>query len=382
MVKKILIATGIFPPDIGGPATYSKLLLEELPKRDFDVQVVTYGEAQSNDPFNLKRISRRQPKGIRHCIYFWHVGRLGKKSDIIFAQDPVSSGLPAMLASYFRKKKFVIKIVGDYAWEQGVQRFGVRELPDEFQGRRYGARIAILRWIQRRVARMADKVIVPSEYLKRMVVGWGVTPERISVIPNAVTPIQSLGSREQARKELNICGNILVSVGRLVPWKGFDTLIRVVSDIIQEFPDLKLYIVGDGPEMKNLQQLAHNLHLKGAIIFTGALPKDQLISYLRASDLFVLNTGYEGLSHQIREALSIGLPVITTDVGGNPEIINNEVNGLLVSYNNHKELKQAISKVLTDKGLQQRLGETARKKEMVYTHNLMLTSLKDALKNL
>src|SRR3989344_3451656 len=85
--KKILIATGIYPPDIGGPATYSKLLADELSKHNFNVSVLSFGEV------------RKLPKVLRHIIYFFKVWRRGKKADIIFAQDPVSVGLPAVLAA-------------------------------------------------------------------------------------------------------------------------------------------------------------------------------------------------------------------------------------------------------------------------------------------
>ncbi len=101
---RILIATGIFPPDIGGPATYSKLLFDELPKRGFEVDVLSFGEV------------RKFPKIVRHFIYFLKVLSLGRKSDIIFVQDPVSVGLPVCIASKILRKKFALKIVGDYAW--------------------------------------------------------------------------------------------------------------------------------------------------------------------------------------------------------------------------------------------------------------------------
>ena len=103
---KILITTGIYPPDIGGPATYSKILIDELPKHNINALVLGFGEV------------RRLPKIIRHFLYFLKILKKGWKADIIFAQDPVSVGLPAALAAKILGKKFVLKIVGDYAWEQ------------------------------------------------------------------------------------------------------------------------------------------------------------------------------------------------------------------------------------------------------------------------
>ena len=101
---KILIATGLYPPQIGGPATYSKLLKDELPKHGIDTEILPFREV------------RKWPKIVRHFIYFLKVLQKGRNVDVVFAQDPVSVGLPAMLASKILGKIFLLKIVGDYAW--------------------------------------------------------------------------------------------------------------------------------------------------------------------------------------------------------------------------------------------------------------------------
>ncbi len=377
---KICIATGIFPPDIGGPATYSSLLLAELPKRDIEVEVVTYGEPEAGDTTqHITRVSRRLPKGIRHCIYLIRLLQRAWSADIVFAQDLISAGLPALLAATLLRKKFYIKIVGDYAWEQGVQRFNVQELPDQFQKQRYGLRVEFLRFIQLRVAKQAQKVFVPSQYLKTMVENWGLNSERIFVILNSTYPLHARGNKSAARSLLKIQGTILVSIGRLVPWKGFEMLIRVIAEVRQEFNNLHLFIIGDGPDRLKLEKVVKELHLTDGIHFTGSVSKDDVISYLRAADLFVLNTGYEGLSHQIREAKSYGLPVITTNVGGNAEIVNDGTSGLLIPYNSHEALKQAIIKVLSDEDLQRKLGDWAWKQETTYTYQMMITQYVESL---
>ena len=113
---KVLIATSIFPPDIGGPATYSKILADELPKHGVDVDVLSYGF-----------ISHEAPKIFRYLFYFLKIFKRAFGADLIYAQDPVF-GLAPCVASLILRKPFVLKVVGDYAWEQGVNRFGVKEL--------------------------------------------------------------------------------------------------------------------------------------------------------------------------------------------------------------------------------------------------------------
>src|SRR3989344_4399689 len=94
--------------------------------------------------FQIQSVSRKLPKGIRHLAYFWQVLKQGLHTDIIYAQDAVSAGFPAALAALLLRKPFFLKIVGDHAWEQGQQRFGVVDTLDEFLAKRYGARVGFL----------------------------------------------------------------------------------------------------------------------------------------------------------------------------------------------------------------------------------------------
>lgn len=326
--KTVLVTTGIFPPDIGGPATYSKLLLDNLPQKGFEVRILAYGNASQKQNGKVFIVSKKLPRGLKHFIYFVKVIWLGRKADIIFAQDPVSVGLPAMLAAKILGKKFIIKIVGDYAWEQAFQRYNVKDLLDDFLSKKYGFAVEFLRSLEIFCTKNADCVIVPSEYLGELVKKWGIKPEKIKVIYNAVDIPQIDLSKEEARRELGLDADykIILSVGRNVPWKGFEKLSIVKNELEKEIPGIKLATVIYGTEKK--------------------MPREAIFKALKAADVFVLNTGYEGLSHQILEAMAIGVPVVTTNIGGNPELIKDGQNGLLVEYNNKNQLKEAIKKVL------------------------------------
>jgi len=337
---KILICTGIYPPDIGGPATYSKLLFDELPKKGIDIGVLSFGEV------------RHLLKIIRHFIYFLKILKRAKKADVIFAQDPVSVGLPACLASFFLRKKFFLKIVGDYAWEQQQQETRNKKqetkfvTPEEFQVKTFDWATELRRKVERGVAKRADKIIVPSEYLKKIVLSWGVEEKKINVIYNSFDLTESIvGSptRLSGRQASNEKSDFtIVSAGRLVPWKGFNTLVEIMPEILKKIPEAKLTIIGSGPQQKNLKSQISNLKIDKNVLLTGQLLHEEVLQHLRAGDLFVLNTGYEGLSHHILEAMAVGIPVITTNVGGNPELIENNHSGFLVEYNNREQLKKAI----------------------------------------
>ncbi len=338
---KLLICTGIFPPAVGGPATYSKSLAEALSTRGHEVRVITYADRKSEQSevgsdFPIFRIIRSRFKPWHYFKYYLAAKNYGRDADVLFAQDPVSAGYPTYLAARALKKPFIVKVTGDYSWEQAQGRGRTKTLLDEFQKQEiYPFPINKIRDVQIRVCREAMAVITPSAYLKRIVMGWGVKEKRITVIYNAVCEVQEF-DREAVRQELGISGQdfVILSIGRDVQWKGFGLLREVVAEISK--PNLKLVILHDADRQTSDK-------------------------YLNGSDLFVLNTGYEGFSHTILEAMSAGLPVITTKVGGNPEVIVGDQNGILIEYNSKTQLREAILKLSQDPQLRQSLAENGKK---------------------
>lgn len=357
---RVLVATGLFPPDIGGPATYSKMLQDELFSYDIEVSVASFGSV------------RRLPRGIRHLRYFLRLLRLGFRNHIIYAQDPVSVGFPAVLTALILRKKLILKIVGDYAWEQGVGRFGIKDLLDEFLKRRYGPRVELLRFIERWVALRAFRMVAPSYYLKSVIMQWGIPKDRIEVIPNSVKlPFEAI-SRETARSTFNLSGTVIVSVGRFVPWKGFETLIEIVPSLSSEIKDLNILLIGSGPEEEYLKSRVKALGLEERVRFIGIVPHKKIFSYFLAGDIFLLNTAYEGFPHTVLEAMAVGIPVITTKAGGNPEIVSHKKDGILVEFNNRDELKKAVFTLYRDSKFKNTLVENAKRKAVLFSKELML----------
>lgn len=360
---KILIATGVYPPDIGGPATYSKLLYDELPKRGYDVEILSFGEV------------RWLPKMIRHAMYFFKVLKRGLKSDIIFAQDPVSVGLPAMIASKILRKKFMIRVAGDYAWEQSVQRFGAKEGIDEFQFKKYGLRVELLRFIQKLVVRMADKVITPSHYFNKVVSGWIGGGDKVETIYNGI----DLGSDNAVvHKPDNSKFKKIISAGRLVPWKGFATLIKIMKHL----PEWQLIIAGDGPMKNELNTLINHLDLEYRVRLTGAMPREELLSELKISDLFILNTSFESFSFQTVEAMYLGVPIIATNIGNLNEILEDGKEGILVEPNNEKQILSAIKKIDEDKNFRDSIIQNAKKKSEEFSIGKTLDHLTEVMAKL
>lgn len=370
MMKKVLICTGIFPPQIGGPATYSKLLKGKLPERGIDIKVQSFGWVI------------KYPKVIRHILYFFKVLFSSFGCRIIYAQDPVSVGLPALVVAKITGKKFYLKIVGDYAWEQGSQRSGVTDLLDQFSTEfdKYPFLVRILKRVEFFVADQADKIIVPSNYLKKIVMNWGIGGDKIQVIYNAFHAPDFHGTREEMRKKFNINFPMIISVGRLVPWKGFDTLIALMKDISKEINGAKLYIVGDGPDKDYLANCVKKNQAEELVVLTGKMKQNDLFEYIKASDLFVLNTSYEGLSHQLLEVLYLEVPILCSDAGGNTEVIDGGLNGELFKYNDKDSIKNSTINILKNKALADKYVEKGKEKLGFFGEERMLQEILEVLK--
>jgi len=181
---------------------------------------------------------------------------------------------------------------------------------------------------------------------------------------------------------LKFKGDLIVSPGRLVPWKGFDTLIRVHAEMLKERPDLKLLIIGDGPDVGSLEALTKSLGVEESVIFTGNIENAVLLRYMRAADVFALNTHYEGFSHVLLEAAVVGVPIVTTNIGGNPEFIDDGVNGYLVKPDDEKAFAKKIGALLDSPELRARVSGNAKRKTEKFSVNAMVDRTAEVLKRI
>ncbi|KND50587.1 MAG: N-acetyllactosaminide 3-alpha-galactosyltransferase [Parcubacteria bacterium C7867-007] len=354
---RLCIATPLYPPEPGGPATYARTLELGLPERDIHVSLVKFSEV------------RHMPKVIRHIAYYLRVLKAAKKADVILALDPASVGVPAAFAALVLNKPLVVKIVGDFAWEQGVQRFGIKQQLDAFvRTKNIPLAVAGLRAAQSFVAHQARTIIVPSQYLKKIVVAWGIPAEKIHVVYNAL-------SLDEEIQETTLPPHSIVSVARLVPWKGMKGLVDALTIVRSSIPDASLVLIGDGPQRAELEAYASS----DSVQFLGALSHAETLSYMSAADVFVLNSEYEGLSHVLIEALLLGKPIVASDAGGNPELITNEKTGLVIRTGDTNALAEAIIRILMDKAFAKQLAEEALTVQKRFSLDAMLSGTIQAL---
>jgi len=363
---RILITAGIFPPDVGGPATYVPAVAAALAVRGHQVAVVAPQERSApcpvvNPPYRLVRFYRA--RFLRYANFFvelWRawvtILRAARTCDTVFVNG---LSLPATLVGHLTGKPMVVKVVGDEAWELAHARGWTTLNLDRFQGAHSGW-LRVLKWWYYLAARRARAVIVPSRYLAYIVEGWGIPHNQIHMVYNAfLLPEQPEGQWPDVELPLPFYqGFRLVTVGRLVPHKCIDTIIATLG----RMKDATLVVVGDGPQRPALQALVQQLGLADRVLLAGSLPQQQVWGLLaHYADVLVLNSIYEGLPHVLLEAAYWGVPVVATAVGGTREVVRDGETGILVSPDSPDGLLAALQRLQADIGLRHFLSANTRR---------------------
>lgn len=204
----------------------------------------------------------------------------------------------------------------------------------------------------RRKAWLLNKLMAASTYqitaiskaTKAALVEYEFLPEhKIQVIYNGIEPLVSTeAGREKARQELGIKPEqrVIGTVARLDPIKNQAMILEAFGGLAADFPDLVLLLVGDGPERQNLEQLAAKLQISERVIFAGF--KSPATDYMALMELFLLPSLSEGTSMTLLEAMSLGIPCLVSDVGGNPEVVQHNKTGIVLQKLTSEMISKAI----------------------------------------
>ena len=203
--------------------------------------------------------------------------------------------------------------------------------------------------------RKTDKVISVSDDLKKKVVDLGISSEKVKTIPNGVNLQKFFHiDPQKARKELHLPleKKILLSIGNIIPLKGFEYLIKATSILRKEFRNIHLIIIGDSNDNNykaKLSSIISEKRINDNIIFKGYVPNNELYKWYNAADLFCLASSSEGWPNVLLESLRCGTPVVASPVGGIPEIIDSNNLGYLVKKRDVESFAMAINKALNKK---------------------------------
>jgi glycosyltransferase involved in cell wall biosynthesis/putative flippase GtrA len=365
---KILIATGIYPPDFRGPATLLETLPHDLVQRGFEIKVITYSDvpASEGEKDFVYRVQRSRPALVRYLIYFWQLYKLNEWADAIFVTDTYSVGYFVYLIKKLTGKKYILRFVGDSAWETAVARNWTNDYIVDFQNKIYGRQIERLKKRRQKILVSADKIIAVSNFIADIAKRIGASDDKIKVVYNSIDFVEARDiDLEAVRNIKNHYGQnskIIVTACQLMPWKGVDGLIKILPALEKKIGSLSLLVLGEGQELNNLRQLANKLGVAPFVYFLGKIERKHIFNYFKAADLFILNTNYEALSYTLLEVMAASTPIITTNIGGNPEVIENGKNGFLVDYNSEEQLFEAAVKIFNDPQLSKNFTAAGKEK--------------------
>jgi glycosyltransferase involved in cell wall biosynthesis len=341
---KVLIVSGIWPPDVGGPASHAPEVAEFLLGRGHSVEVVTTAEeAPAPRAYPVHWASREHAGGVRHLMAASLIREAARRNDVVYSTGMLGR---TALAATTARRPFVAKLTQDPAFERALRRRQFSGDPVAFQSSTAARGLRKARDVE---LRRAAHVVCPSAFLAELVQGWGVSAERISVLPNPMPPVPELPVPEPRDRPL------LAFAGRMTAPKALGIALEAVAEV----PEVDLELAGDGDEREALENRAYELGLGDRARFLGSLPRKEVLALFRRADAALLSSAWENFPHTLVEALAVGTPVIATDVGGVREIVTHGENGLLVTPGNPGALAAAIRRFLADAALRERLVAAA-----------------------
>ena len=362
--NKVLLVSGIYFPDIGGPATFIPKLARVLMRNDFAVSTISL-----TDCLNLERpweewdrifIPRKLTLPLRFIVTTISIRvKAGRHSSIF------SNGLyeEVAIASLLGSRPRVAKIVGDPIWERYRNKVDPLITLEEFNENtikqfRYRIQRKLLVWSLNRF----QTITTPSHQLAELVTKWGVKSQ-VEVIQNGIQITEIV----QSQKEYDV-----VTISRLVSWKNVDMVIRICKEL-----ELKLGVIGSGPDEDKLRNLAGDSQVE----FLGELSYEKVMTILSKSRIFALLSSYEGLSHSLLEAMNMEIPVIVSNAPGNTSVIRSGENGLVVSLDDDSTAAASFQRLIMDFKYAELLARNAKKDaSTMYNQDVQLEHFVDLLK--
>ena len=262
---KILIASGIFKPELGGPATFAAELGKRLTAAGHEIRVVTYASPSTtvpeNLPFPVIYVARRANKLSNYFRYFWRVWRLvNTRPDLVYCLDWFSAGVPAAAVCRLRGVPYIVRVGGDYIWEKylssGQPPMTLKAFYEQDIYRNYPLIFKAINWVLRGARTVIfnsnEQQILFEKYYslasRRTQIIYNVAPE----LELSTTPIPVLKRRHE-----------IVFAGRLIIIKNIDSLIRAFARLRDT--SFTLQIIGEGPEEESLRRLVSENNLVTAL---------------------------------------------------------------------------------------------------------------------
>jgi glycosyltransferase involved in cell wall biosynthesis len=342
---KFLLISGIYRPEIGGPATYLPTLAKALIDQSNQVEVITLKNSSApaqSEVWPMNYITRDQNLLLRFIKTVMLIIRKAKSAEHIFSNGLIQETAFALL---FIKRKSVAKVVSDSVWERalnnGETSLSVVNFNNSNLKFKHKLQRILLRWSLNRFG----VVTCPSVQLKNIIENWGVY-KPIEFIPNGV----SLVTEKSTDVDFD-----LITVCRLISLKNIDKIIRASIKT-----NVSVAVVGSGPEEYKLRELAISLGAK--VTFFGQLDKNEVSKILLRSKIYLNLSDHEGLSFSLLEAMSSGLPSIVSNIQGNTNVITDGLDGIVVDIKDEHQLTNAIKFLIDSQSTRLEYGVAAKSK--------------------
>jgi glycosyltransferase involved in cell wall biosynthesis len=363
----VLIVSGIWPPDVGGPASHAPDVARFLATRGHLIEVVTTAAAApAPGGFPVRWVSRSLPVGVRHVRAAALIRSRARGADVVYTTGMFGRSSAGSLAA---RTPYVVKLTADPAFERSRRRGLVAGDVDEFQAGGGGPLGFALRRARDFELRRAAYIYCPSAYLRRLVISWGIPSERVSVLPN---PVPMLGELRETPRN----GHTLAFAGRLTAQKSLARALEAVAGA----EGVRFVIAGEGPDRPALEQRAAELGIADRVEFVGAQPRQRVVELFRSADATILSSSWENFPHTVVEALAVGTPVLAMEAGGVSEVVRDGVNGLLVPAGDTAALGEAVRRYFSDDALRERLSSAAAPSVAGYAPERVLGELEATLR--
>ncbi len=335
--------------------------------------VLSLIEHINNDKFDLVPIIFTNPRSADNA-FFNRLDRLGKKYYKVFVDSYKLKYLNPfvnILDAYKLLNKHKFDLIHTHGYRSDVigiflaKLMGLPVISTCHGFISNDLHLSLYNRLDRFILRFVHKIIAVSDGIKCELIGSGINESRIIVLQNAVNGSYSNESfarnRQAIRASCGIAENDFVVgyVGRLSEEKGVKYLIEAISTLNRYGTLLKLLIIGEGQQRKNLEDLVKKTNIEDSVIFAGF--QNDIEKWLPAMDAFVLPSLTEGTPVSLLEAMAYGIPVIASSVGGVPDVVDSRRNGLLVSPGKPEEISNAIRLLYKDKNLGNNLSKEAQK---------------------
>lgn len=346
---------------------------QELANIGTDIEIIAPDDPASlslSENFSLIRFPYFFPRSWQTLAY--GSGIMNKRSVLSWVQ------LPFLLINFFLaalRSTRKTQLVHAFWSASGVIALAVRSFKSRpvvitlWGSDKLIAQIPILSKLMIRILNTADAIVCEDNNIKSILVTRGLDSKKITLIRNGID-LQSFqsGNPIEAKRSLGLQDDqpIMLSIGSLNKTKNHALLINTFAELAASKNSWHLYIIGEGEEQQSLEKQIIDLKLEQKTTLLGLLDHNSISKWLKAADIFVLPSQSEGTPNALLEAMASGLPVIASKVGGIPELINDNTEGLLFESGSKDDLKEKLNRLIQDKQLQKTLAKNAQQK--ITTH--------------